>query len=153
TRRRLVRDAIQLATRSGADSTERAGLTSISASQKTSSPHASDASTSANISWNASSWLAPRRVCSANSPKSIAIALLKKDAEVFVQEHVGVEEDGALGDLPGAVHAAQHVFAAPGQELVIRFQVRAVDEEGRLCLHQAFGQRLRHEVADQMARA
>ena len=55
TRRRLVRDAIQLATRRGADSTERVGLMSISASQKTSSPHASDASASANISWNASS--------------------------------------------------------------------------------------------------
>ena len=41
TRRRLVWAAIELATRSGAESTERAGLTSISASHSTSSPHAS----------------------------------------------------------------------------------------------------------------
>src|ERR1700730_5007184 len=64
--------------------------------------------------------------------------ILEKDAEVLVQEDVGVEEDGALRDLPGAVDPAQHVLAAPGQELVIRFQVRAVHEKGRLGLHLAF---------------
>ena len=54
TRRRLVRATIQLATRSGAESTDRAGLKSISASQTMSSPHDSAASTSSNISRNAS---------------------------------------------------------------------------------------------------
>ena len=71
TRRRLVRATAQLDTRSGAESTERVGLTIISASQTMSSPHVSAASTISEISWNASVWLAPRRVCSTNTPKCI----------------------------------------------------------------------------------
>ena len=74
-RTRWVRAAIQLATRRGAESTERAGLTSISASQTMSSPHASAASTSSNISRNASAWPVPRRVCSRKIPKSMRILL------------------------------------------------------------------------------
>ena len=71
TRRRFVRETIQLATSSGAESTERAGLTSISASQTTSSPQASPASARLNMSWKASGWSVPRRVCSRKMPKSI----------------------------------------------------------------------------------
>src|SRR6266446_5885127 len=92
---------------------------------------------------------APRTV---RNPSRSLSGLLQEDAEVLVEEDVGVEEDGALRDLPRAVHPAQHVLAAPGQELVVRLQVRAIHEEGRLGPHLAFRQRLRHEIANQMTR-
>jgi hypothetical protein len=37
---------------------------------------------------------------------------LEKDAEVLVEEHVGVEHDGAPGYLLGAVDLTQKVLAA-----------------------------------------
>src|SRR5262245_42925040 len=72
-RTRLVREAIQLAISSGADSTERAGLTIISAIQTMSSPQASALSASVNISRNASAWVFPRLICSMKIPKSMPV--------------------------------------------------------------------------------
>jgi hypothetical protein len=54
----------------------------------------------------------------------------EEDAEVFVEEDVGVEDDRAPGDLSCAVHIALQILAAAGEELVIGLRVRAVDQEG-----------------------
>ena len=48
---------------------------------------------------------------------------LQEDAEVFVQQHIGVENGRSTGDLPGAFNPAQHIFAAAGQQLVVGFEV------------------------------
>ncbi len=86
TRRRVVRAMAQLETRRGAESTERCGLTIISASQTTSSPHASAASTIWASSWKAPSWVTPPRICSAKTPKSMARARDGQDIESAARE-------------------------------------------------------------------
>src|SRR6266571_1254041 len=59
---------------------------------------------------------------------------LEEDAEVLVEEDVGVEDDRAPGHLPRAVRLAQHILAATGKELMIRLQVRAVHQKRGLGL-------------------
>ena len=69
TRRRLVRVAIELATRSEAEMTERAGVKWISPSQTQSMPQASAAAASSKASSKAETAVAPRRISSTKSPK------------------------------------------------------------------------------------
>ena len=61
--------AIELATRSEAEITERAGVKWISPSQTQSMPQASAMSASSNASSNAETAVAPRRISSTKSPK------------------------------------------------------------------------------------
>ena len=51
---------------------------------------------------------------------------LEEDAEVLVEEDVGVEHDRAPGHFPRAVHLAQQILATTGEQLMIGLQVRAV---------------------------
>src|ERR1700730_1036953 len=75
---------------------------------------------------------------------------LQEDAEVFVEEDVGVGPDRAPPHFPRAVDLAQHVVAATGEELVIRLQVRAAHQKRGLGLYLAVLQRRRFEIADQV---
>src|ERR1700738_3531418 len=54
---------------------------------------------------------------------------LEEDAEVLVEQDVGVEHDRAPPHLPRAVHLPQHVLAATGEELMIGLEVRAVHQK------------------------
>jgi hypothetical protein len=72
---------------------------------------------------------------------------LGEDAEIFVEQDIGVEHDRALGHLPRAVHFPQQILAATGEELMIRLQVRAVDQKPGLGLDLAVLQRRRFEIA------
>src|ERR1700730_1044074 len=78
---------------------------------------------------------------------------LKKYAEVLVEQDVGVEHDRAPLYLPRAVHLAQHVLAATGEELMIRLQMRAVHQKRGLRLDLAVLQPRRLEIADQVTGA
>src|SRR4029077_7160925 len=78
---------------------------------------------------------------------------LEEDAQVLVEQNVGIEHDRAPGDLPSAVHPAQHVLATAGEDLVVGLQMRAIDQERGPRLHLAPGQRRHLEVADQVAGA
>src|SRR2546429_8885180 len=78
---------------------------------------------------------------------------LEEDAEVLVEQDVGVEDDRAPGHLPRAVHLAQQILAAAGEELMICLQVRAVHQKRGPGLNFAVLQRRRFEIADQMAGA
>src|SRR5207248_5480828 len=78
---------------------------------------------------------------------------LQKNAEVLVEEDVGVEQDRALGHLPPAGNLPQHVLAGAGEELVIRLQMRTVDKKGSPGLYLAVVLRRRLEIADQVAGA
>ncbi len=69
TRTRRVRVAIELATWSDDEMTERAGLKWISPSHTQSMPHASAASATAKTSRNAPAWSTPRRISSTKIPK------------------------------------------------------------------------------------
>src|SRR6266478_2502496 len=80
-------------------------------------------------------------------------APLEEDAEVLVEEDVGVEHDRAPGHLPCAIHLAQQILAAAGEELMIRLQVRAVHQKRGLGLDLAILQRRHLEVADQVTGA
>jgi hypothetical protein len=77
---------------------------------------------------------------------------LQKDAEVIIEQDVGVEHDRAPGDLPRAVHLAQHMLAAAGDELVIRLKMRAVDHKRGLGLYLTVLQRGRLEIIDQVTK-
>jgi len=72
---------------------------------------------------------------------------LQKDAEILVQEDVGVEEDGALWRSPTAPFTrGSHVFTAPGQELVIRFPgASRYTRKAVLAFTSTLGQRSRHK--------
>ena len=56
---------------------------------------------------------------------------LEEDAEVLVEQDVGVEHDRAPGHLPRAVDLAQHVLAATGEELMIRIQASSRGSRSR----------------------
>src|SRR2546426_510207 len=74
TRRRRVRVAIELATWSDAEITERAGAKWISPSQTQSRPQASACWASSNASRNAETWFAPYRISSTKIPKCMTSA-------------------------------------------------------------------------------
>ena len=78
---------------------------------------------------------------------------LKEDAEVFVEEDVGVEHDRALRHLPGTLDLAQQILAAAGEELVIGFEMRAVYQKRGPGLDLAVLQRYCLEIADQVTGA
>jgi len=52
------------------------------------------------------------------------VLTLQEDAEVLVEQDVGVEHNRAAPHPPRAVHLAQQILAATGEELMIRLQVR-----------------------------
>src|SRR6266446_2280200 len=81
------------------------------------------------------------------------VLTLEEDAEVLVEQDVGVEHDRAAPHLPRAVHLAQQILAATGEKLMIRLQVRAVHQKRGLGLDLAVLQRRRLEIADQVAGA
>src|ERR1700730_10824927 len=76
---------------------------------------------------------------------------LEEHAEVLVEQDVGVEHDRAPPHLPRAVHLAQQILAATGEELMIRLQMRAAHQKRGLGLYLAILRRRRIEIADRAA--
>jgi hypothetical protein len=76
--------------------------------------------------------------------------ILEEDAEVLVEQDVGVEHDRAHPHLPCAVRPPQQILTATGEELMIRLQVRAIHPKRGLGLCLAvFQRRLRPPLLDQ----
>src|SRR5689334_11291815 len=93
----------------------------------------------------------PRSAC--HGYTSATLEALEEDAEVLVEQDVGVEDDRAPGHFPRALYIAQHILAATGEELMIRLQVRAVHQKRGLGLDLAILQGRRLEIADQVTGA
>src|SRR5262249_36268845 len=74
----FVRVAIELATSSDAEITDRVGVKWISPSQTQSMPQASATSASSNASSNAETAVAPRRISSTKSPKCMASEVIPR---------------------------------------------------------------------------
>src|SRR5438067_4647691 len=129
-RRRRVRVAIELATWSEDEITEREGVKWISPSHTQSAPHASARSAIANASRNAPTWSTPRRISSTKIPKCIRSSrsdcALEKEGEVLREQDALIEDDLAPRDLKATVDAAEHVLALADEHVGLRLDACAI---------------------------
>src|SRR5947209_10642834 len=77
----------------------------------------------------------------------------QKYAEIFVEEHIGIEDDRAPRHLPFTVHLQQHIVAAAAQKLRIRIEMRELHQECGLGPNLPAVEQRRYQVADQVTGA
>src|SRR6266481_3814259 len=87
--------------------------------------------------WRGSSETPPRSLACIHPDQS------NKERQVFGKQDALVEDNHAPGDLPGAVHAAQHVLALADEDVGLRLDTIAVDEEATAGGHFGRGHRPR----------